>query len=59
MMRREKATQLADLPHRFEGDSIICTLCSMQLLDARHVAWEKAAQAPVTNPWFAERERGV
>jgi hypothetical protein len=58
-MRREKATELADLPHRFEGDGEHCSLCSSELLDVRHVAWEKAALAPPTNPWFTDRERGT
>ena len=58
-MFREKATQLADLPHRFEGTTTHCLLCAAGLLDARHVAWEKAALTPPSNPWFTDRERGV
>lgn len=44
-MRREKATQEADLPHAYADREGACTVCGGQELDARHLAWEQAAQA--------------
>lgn len=45
--RREKATHAADLPHKFDGAAVTdeCGLCFGEALDARHVAWERAAMA--------------
>lgn len=58
-MRREKATDIADLPHQFEaGQRGRCNLCLMPALDARHVAWEKASLLKMERESFA-RERGI
>lgn len=59
-MLRERATELADLPHQFEAHAgvTICSICAQHALDARHVAWERAAaQQPL--PAVLLRERGV
>lgn len=41
---REKATQLADLPHEFSGQlAERCAICDQPAFEPRHVAWERAA----------------
>jgi hypothetical protein len=51
-MQREKATALADLPHRYDNTiDGVCRVCRADALDARHLAWEKAAaEEPSTTP---------
>lgn len=59
-MQREKATDIADLPHQFEGEAVNdeCPLCLGTALDPRHVAWERAAVTPPA-PSQLIRERGA
>lgn len=44
---RETATQVADLPHEFDGvqNAGACLTCRAALGDPRHVAWERAELA--------------
>lgn len=59
-MFREKATDVADLPHQFEqADVDICRVCWGIELDARHLAWERAAAEKAAPGDALPRERGV
>ncbi len=44
---RERATEIADLPHEFAGveNAGACLTCRAALGDPRHVAWERAELA--------------
>lgn len=57
---REKATEKADLPHRFQEDLPVgsCAICHEPAFDSRHLAWEKA-QADDDAPSTLPRETGV
>lgn len=57
---REKATHLADLPHRYNGPMTLttCDICRAPIDDPRHLAWEKA-QANDEAPSILPRETGI
>jgi hypothetical protein len=57
---REKATEQADLPHKYDGPVSLtaCDICKAPLADPRHLAWEKA-QADDDTPSTLPREMGV
>lgn len=58
---REQATEAADLPHPFTQGPVgpFCGVCRAQELDARHLAWERAALEPGANATPLPRETGV
>jgi hypothetical protein len=58
-VEREKATHAEDLPHRYVPGGGHCLLCGHDVLDARHLAWEKASTHPAEEAWFPDRELGT
>lgn len=54
-MKREKATDAQDLPHRYVNNCDgVCRVCHTGVLDARHLAWEKAAADEAPLPFARE-----
>lgn len=56
----EKATDYADLPHQFGGQTRAdeCSVCYGPEIDPRHVAWERAMMAHPSRA-VLRREYGV